>query len=44
VQNPVWDVGRSGDLQEVSSTVSGHYTNFHSVPLNGTLCREKVQR
>ena len=39
VQHPVRDVGRSRDLQEMSSTVSGHYTKFpfcavrwHTVP------------
>ncbi len=31
-QHPVGDVGRSGDLQEMPSTVSGHYTKFHSMP------------
>jgi hypothetical protein len=31
-QHPVGNVGRSGDLQEMPSTVSGHYTKFHSMP------------
>jgi hypothetical protein len=28
LQHPVGDVGRSGNLQEMPSTVSGHYTQI----------------